>query len=119
MRERASAELRIGGFTQAQLDTPVLDLSDLDPDDDRVPSLLVFFLVVSCASGASVARVRCAGACGPVLARSAREILGDACVGVDADNVKLMHYFDVSLAGPTDLDPARGEALAARLASVV
>ncbi len=96
MRERAAAELHIGGFTQAQLETPVLEVSDLD-DTDAAQCATVFFLAVALAAGASIARVHCAPTAAAGLVAASREALGAAIHHVDDENVSLMRYFDVSL----------------------
>lgn len=96
MRERASAELHIGGFTQAQLDTPVLDLLGLD-DVEAAARTTVFFLIVAAASGASVARVQCDARSAGGLVKAARNTAADAIARIDDENVSLMRYFDVFL----------------------
>lgn len=111
MRERASDQLHIGGFTQVQLETPVLEVSDV-PDPDEASRAMTFFVVTAVASGATVARVQCGR--GPEAARlasAARETLGPALDRVDDENVFLMRYFDVYL----NASAADGEELVRRL----
>jgi len=100
MRERASAELHIGGFTQAQLATPVLDVSDLD-DVRAAQQAVVFFLVVSMAAEADVARVQCDRTAAPALTSAATTLAADAIDRIDDENVTLMRYFDVFLRRPS------------------
>ena len=118
MRACASTELHIGGFTQAQLDTPVLDLASI-AEPEHVTRALTFFLIVALAAGASVARVQCATHRGDELAREAEQILGDACARLDAENVRLMRYFDVFFPSSSAIPDAHGQALADALAAVV
>jgi len=106
MRKRASPELYIGGFTQARLDTPVLEAAGL-PDVDQAARAVVFFVVTALAGGAAVARVQCGDAADPaLLARAARDALGSALVRIDDENVALMRYFDLFLAPAKALPPA-------------
>jgi len=106
MRERASAELHIGGFTQARLETPVLEISDLE-DVEEAAHALIFFLAVAAASGSTLARVRCGrGKAAERLVQEARSTLGGALDRMEDENVSLMRYFDVFLR-PADTLSAR------------
>ncbi|MDG2308865.1 MAG: hypothetical protein P8R42_30145 [Candidatus Binatia bacterium] len=111
MRERASAELHIGGFTQTQLETPVLEVSDLG-DAEAAARAVIFFLVVAAASNASVARVQCGrGDAAARLVEATRDALGETLRKVDDENVSLMLYFDVFLAPSDSISPEQGARL--------
>lgn len=107
MRERASAELHIGGFTQAQLATPVLDVSDLD-DTAAARKAVVFFLVVAAAAEAQVARILCDRSSAPALTSAAATLAGHAIERIDDENAALMRYFDVFLRPPTVITEEAG-----------
>lgn len=113
MRARASAELHIGGFTQAQLDTPVLDVADLG--DPQATAAVVFFLVVAAASEAPVARIQCTREAAAALADAVRDRVGPAIERVDDENVMLMRYFDVFLNPPSSISIDDGARLVAAL----
>jgi hypothetical protein len=119
MRELASEELHIGGFTNVQLEHPVIDLSELAADRDAERAL-DFFLAACIERGATAARVRCGrGERGRrLIARVASQfkpVLGR----IDGDNVALMRYFDVYLKAGADLTAAAGARIAATLESAL
>ncbi len=118
MHERASAELHIGGFTQTRLETPVLQMSDLD-DPDAARRTTVFFLAVALASGAAVARVQCARETAPNLIGTTRDALGDTVDHIDDENVSLMRYFDVFFKPAADVSSADGMSVADALRRVL
>lgn len=117
MRARASAELHIGGFTQARLETPVLDVADLD--DAAASTAITFFLIVAAAGGAAVARVQCKRGAESALVASARANCGPAIRHVDDENAALMRYFDVFLTPPSAIDAPDGARLVAALESAL
>ncbi|HYC22265.1 MAG TPA: hypothetical protein VEI94_06155 [Candidatus Bathyarchaeia archaeon] len=115
MRELASEELHIGGFTNVQLEHPVIDLSELSADRDAERAL-DFFLAACIERGAGAARVRCGrGARGRRLIARAASQFKPALVRIDGDNVALMRYFDVYLKAGADLTAAAGARIAATL----
>lgn len=109
MRELASAELHIGGFTNVQLEHPVIDLSRV-AEDEAASRGLVFFLAAALAAGAQVARVHAGRSPRAVaLASLAKRQLRGAVARVDDDNLRLLRYFDVYLHPADVIRPATGE----------
>lgn len=104
MRERASAELHIGGFTQARLETPVLDACGLDEPSGG--DVVVFFLVAASAAAAPVARIQCSASQIDSLTAAARDRVATAIERVDDANARLMRYFDVYLRPPASIAEA-------------
>jgi hypothetical protein len=108
MRALASAELHIGGFTNVQLEHPVLDAAAA-PDDDAAGRALLFFVGASLARGAAIARVQCGrGARGPHLAHLARTAMRGAIARIDDESLGLVHYFDLYLAPIASIGPRVG-----------
>ncbi|MBM4266341.1 MAG: hypothetical protein FJ144_06995 [Deltaproteobacteria bacterium] len=112
MRERASADLEVA-VAQARLDTPVLDVAGLD--EAAADRALTFFLCVSLASGARIARVRCGHGPSDALARRAKRALGRSIARLDVENAALMGYFDVHLRETTEMSPSAAASLVRRL----
>ena len=108
MRALASAELHIGGFTNVQLDHPVLDATGA-PDDEAAGRALLFFAGASLVHGAAIARVHCGrGPRGPHLARLARTELRGAVARVDDESLRLVGYFDLYFKPAAAIAPAVG-----------
>jgi len=113
MRDLASDELHIGGFTNVQLEHPVLDVSGLADDLDRAERALTFFLAACVARGAAVARVHAgSGARGRELIALASKSFKRAIARIDGDNVALVRYFDVYLRAADEIAPHSGMLLA-------
>jgi len=119
MRALASEELHIGGFTNVQLEHPVIDLSTVS-EDRYAERALDFFLAACIARGATVGRVRCGrGARGRRLIARAASKFRPALARIDGDNVALMRYFDVYLKPGAGLTAAAGARIARTLESVL
>lgn len=119
LRALASDELHIGGFTNVQLDHPVLDLRAV-PEDRESERALAFFLAAALLHGATVARVHVArGDAGRRLARLARRRYGAVLERVDDESVALLRYFDAYLRPATAIDEAAGRTLARRVAAAL
>jgi hypothetical protein len=119
MRALASEELHIGGFTNVQLEHPVIDLSTVSEDRDAERAL-DFFLGACIARAASVGRVHCGrGQRGRTLIARAASSFKPALVRIDGDNVALMRYFDVYLKPSADLTAAAGARIAGTLESAL
>jgi hypothetical protein len=113
MRDLASDELHVGGFTNVQLAHPVLDVSGLADDLERAERVLAFFLAACVARGAAVARVHTgSGARGRELIAHASKSFGRAITRIDGDNVALVRYFDLYLRAPEEIAPHSGMLLA-------
>jgi hypothetical protein len=112
LRELASDELHIGGFTNVQLAHPLLDLRGVGEAVERERAL-AFFLGAALLRGATVARVHAAsGAEAARLARIARRRLAPALARVDDESTALLRYFDAYLVPAETIEAAAGKRLA-------
>ncbi len=112
MRERASAALHIGGFTNVRLEHPVLDVADSVDGADAVRAA-TFFLAAALLHGAALGRIHCgSGERARAIATAVRRALRGAVERVDDENAALLRYVDVYLRAPEALDDATGARLA-------
>jgi len=112
MRERASAGLHIGGFTNVALEHPVLDVAQGVEDADAVRAA-TFFLAAALLHGAALGRIQCGNAArARAVAVAVRRALRGAIERVDDDNAALLRYVDVYLRPPDALDDVAGARLA-------
>jgi hypothetical protein len=119
LRALASAELHIGGFTNVQLEHPVLDLRAID-DAEASARALIFFLAAALLREARIARIHVAsGSAGAALAKLARKHFRAALERVDDESVSLLRYFDLYLRPATDIEPAAGTRIARHVAGVL
>lgn len=119
MRERASAALHIGGFTNVRLEHPVLDVAHGVDDADAVRAA-TFFLAAALLHGAALGRIQCgSGERARALATAVRRALRGAVERVDDENAALLRYVDVFLRAPEALDDATGARLARAAARAV
>ena len=114
MRELASEELHIGGFTDVQLEHPVVDVAPLAEAPERSQAAVVFFLCACMLRGATIARVHVASSAqGRALIDTMRRAGRGAIARIDGENVALMRYFDLYLK-PLDELSQRSAATLAR-----
>jgi hypothetical protein len=119
MRERASAELHVGGFTNIRLEHPVLDVASGLTDEDAVRAAS-FFLAAAVLHGAALGRIHCGSAArGRAVATAVRRALRGAIVRVDDENVALVRYLDVYLRSSDAVDDATGARLVRAAARAV
>jgi hypothetical protein len=115
----ASDELHIGGFTQAQLAHPVIDVARLGGDAEAEQAV-IFFVAACLAADVRAGRVQCGrGPRGTALIGFARRNLRSAIERIDGENVALLRYFDVYLKAAGEIGQTAGLKIAHSLAAAL
>ena len=115
LRALASDELHIGGFTNVQLEHPMLDLREV-ADEALAARALTFFAAAALLRGAALARVHVHRELADAVARHAKRELRGVVQRIDDANVSLLRYFDLYLQPLAEVADGAGTRLAKSVA---